>query len=161
MKTSRAFWAGVIGAILITFISAIGRAVGVPVNLEMILGSMVTGTFSPSTWLVGMILHLCIGGLLGLVYALGFERVTHQAGGAAGLLFGTVHTVVAGLALGVLPPIHPAMPEIVRAPGMFMSGYGAAAVLAFLALHLLFGAYLGAAYAPVVHPVARRAVHGH
>jgi hypothetical protein len=33
MKTSRAFWAGVIGAILITFISAIGRAVGVPVNL--------------------------------------------------------------------------------------------------------------------------------
>jgi hypothetical protein len=161
MKTSRAFWAGVIGAILITFISAIGRAVGLPVNFEMILGSLVAGAFSPSAWLVGLILHLCIGGLLGLLYAVGFERVTHQAGGAAGLLFGTVHTVFSGLALGVLPAIHPAMPEIVRAPGMFMSSYGAAAVLAFLALHLLFGAYLGAAYAPVLHPVPRHAAHSH
>ena len=161
MKTSRAFWAGVIGAILITFISAIGRAVGIGVNLEMILGSLATGTFSPSAWLVGLILHLCLGGLFGLLYGLAFERVTHQAGGAAGLLFGTVHAVVAGLAMGVIATVHPAMPEIVRAPSMFMSAYGPAAILMFLALHLLFGAYLGAAYSPVLHPIVRRAVPGH
>lgn len=157
MKTSTAFWAGVAGAVMITLVTAIVRFVGIPMNMEMMVGSMLTGTISSSTWMLGLVIHLAMGGLFGLLYGALFERATHRAGIGMGLAFGAAHAVIVGLILGLMPIMHPAMPDLLPAPGAFAINLGLGATFLFIVLHLAYGAIVGGAYAPVTHPVQRPA----
>jgi hypothetical protein len=125
------------------------------INFEMMLGSMITQTLSTAAWLIGFLIHLMIGGLFGLIYALGFERVTHSADWRAGIGIGALHTVFSGLLLAVVPSLHPLMPRILEAPGVFLANLGPFAVVVFIAVHLGFGAMVGSLYGPVLHPVPR------
>jgi len=147
MTTSRAVIAGTIGALAITLVTALLRATGVPVNLEMLLGSMLTASLGMSTWLLGFLIHLCAGALCAVIYAAVFEHWTRRADATTGVGVGAVNALLSGLALGALPALHPLIPEYMAAPGIFFAHLGAGGVIVFIGLHLLFGAIVGAMYA--------------
>src|SRR5688572_20966038 len=151
MKTGRAFLAGVIGAGAMSVILWIARnMMGIPAHMEMMLGTMLIPSAAITAWLVGFAIHLLIGGVLALVYAWGFEHVTHRAGWLVGAGFGLAHAVISGLGMALVPAIHPMIPERMPAPGAFMANLGAIGIIAEFALHAVYGAIIGAIYGPVV-----------
>lgn len=148
MKHGHAFVAGVIGGVVVSAITALARALGVPVNFELLLGTILGHPPSLATWLAGLAAHLLFAGLVGLIYGWGFETLSGRADWRVGLAFGGVHAIVAGVLLWVLPVIHPLMAERIPAPGPFLSRFGGLGVLVELAVHLVYGAVVGALYGP-------------
>jgi hypothetical protein len=159
MKTGRAFLAGVIGAVVMSAILWIARnMMGIPAHMEMMLGTIVVPNPALTAWLVGFAIHLTIGGILAVIYAWGFEHITHRSGWLVGALFGLANAVVAGLVMGIIPAVHPMIPEQMPAPGAFMRNLGAIGIAAEFALHAIYGAIVGALYGPVVGERAPRTV---
>ena len=153
MKSGSAILGGIWGATVISLLGVLIRGFGLPIKLELLMGSMFTHSTSPGTWLLGFVIHLAVGAVLALVYAVGFESIGRASAGL-GAAFGVGHAIVAGLALALVPPLHPLVPEAIPSPGPLMIGLGAAGVLAYVGLHLVYGAIVGWMYAPAQH--ARR-----
>ncbi len=161
MDTGKALVAGLIAGIAGTILLALGRVIGIPINIGMLLGTMLGLAPGPSTWFVGFIIHLVVSAVLGILYASGFEYLTHRSGAGIGIGFSILHILVAGLVMGAIPMLHPMIPEVMAAPGVFLANLGAAAVVMFLILHLAFGAIVGAMYRPVLHPRTARGGERH
>jgi hypothetical protein len=160
MKTGKAFLAGVVGAVAMSLIMAMARAMGMEVNLEMMLGTMFGASPGPGTWLFGLMMHLVISGLIALLYALGFEYVAHRAGWKIGLAFSLIHIAIGGIVMGMMPMMHPLVPEQLSAPGAFMINHGMLGLGAFIMLHMIFGAIVGGMYGRVIHPAPDIPHHG-
>ena len=131
-------------------ITGVLRLLGVSIDLEMMLGSLLLGALGPGVWLIGLGVHLLIGGVLGVAYATAFEVAFTEAGAGLGVAIGAVHAVIAGIVLAFMPAVHPLMPALVPAPGLFMLELGAFGVLLFIGLHLIYGAIVGAYYGPTL-----------
>ncbi len=114
MNFGRAFLAGVIGGIVMSIGLAMGRAMGMPANLELMLGTML---LQPGTaaFMVGMVMHLMISGLIALIYAWGFETLTHRSSALIGAGFGFIHAIIGGMVMGMMPMMHPLIPEMMPA----------------------------------------------
>ena len=124
---------------------AIARTLGVPALWETLFGTLFGLAPGPFTWMVGLVAHLLLSGLIGLAYAWGFTRITEVADWRAGLPFALVHAAIAGTILGgLLPAVHPLVPEVIRAPGLFMSNLGPYGILFFVIAHMSYGAVIGA-----------------
>jgi hypothetical protein len=158
MKSGKALVAGLVGGVAMTVLAWLVRRLGLDMNAEMMLGSMVSSSPGLATWLIGFVMHLVISALIALIYAWGFERVTHRAGAVVGLGFAVIHVVIAGIVMAMIPAIHPMIPERMPAPGAFLSNMGGTFVALFVLEHLLYGAIVGAMYGPVEHPAAGRPV---
>ena len=65
------------------------------------------------------------------------------------MLIAAGHTIVAGMFMGLVPHLHPTIPEQMPAPGFFMANLGAMGVIAEVVLHLMYGAIVGGLAAPV------------
>lgn len=146
MNIGRAFLAGVVGGAVMTAIMALVRAMGMNANPEMMLGTMMGGPPDTTRWIMGLIIHLVLSGLIALVYAIGFEFVTHRAGWLVGLGFAIIHLIIGGIVMGMMGAMHPMVPEQMMAPGPFMSGMGMMGVGLFTVEHLIYGAIVGAMY---------------
>lgn len=152
MKTSKAVIAGLVGALVLTLFGWVARTfMELPVNLELMLGTMLGLAPGAGAWFLGLCLHLAAGAGFALAYAWCFENLTHQAGVKPGLLFGFAHAISAGLILAAIPMLHPMVPEEMAAPGAFMSGLGALGVFLLFAEHLVFGAIVGGMYGTAIH----------
>ncbi len=166
MNYGRAFLAGVIGGAVMSLLMFMGRMMGMTtMNLEMAIGSMITQTVGSTSWILGFVMHLMISGLIALIYAFGFENVTHKAGWLTGAGFGLIHLIIAGLVMGMMGSIHPLMvasqpvPEgRLLAPGFFAMNFGMMTTVAFIMLHIIYGAIVGAMYPPVQHHAQNEAV---
>lgn len=163
MNAGRAFVAGVIGGAVMSALMWMARTImGMPANLEMMLGTMVTDP-GTTAWLIGFVMHLMISGAIALIYAWGFEHVTHRAGWLVGAGFGIIHAIIAGMVMGMMPMMHPRMPNPISPPGAFLSNLGTMGIVAEFVLHVIYGAVVGAIYGAVVHarPVTAdgRSVH--
>ena len=156
MNSKRAFFVGVAGGVVMSLIMALARVMGMEVHLEMMLGTMLGLVPGAGAWLVGLLMHLMLSGLIALIYAWGFENLTHRAGWLPGMGFGIVHTMLAGLFMGTVPAMHPLIPERMAAPGAFMSNLGLMGVIALVMLHLIYGAIVGAGYGEIRHATAYR-----
>ena len=131
MNAGRAFVAGVVGAVVMSLIMIWLRAIGVPIDLELQLASVV----GSQAWIVGLIAFVIIGGITALVYALAFEYILNDAGVGAGLLVGANNSIVAGFIWAHLP-----------GPGQFWDRLGPAGIASLFLLHFVFGAIVGALY---------------
>lgn len=146
MNTSTAFMAGVVGGITMTIIMTLGRILGMEVNLEMMLGTMFGLRPSGGAWVLGLLVHLTVSGGIALLYAFAFEHLTHRAGAFVGAAFGLFHALLGGLVMAAVPPMHWLIPDSMREPGMFLANFGTFAVVAFIVLHVLYGAIVGGLY---------------
>jgi hypothetical protein len=150
MRIGRAFSAGIVGGLVMTIIMALVRATMMPqANPEMMLGTMTGSKPGMATWIMGLLIHLILSGVIALIYALGFEYVTHRSGVLIGLGFAVIHIIIGGIVMGMMPMMHPMIPEQMPAPGAFMSGMGAMGAGLFVMEHLIYGAIVGAMYVPV------------
>ncbi|WP_412063347.1 hypothetical protein [Rubrivirga sp. IMCC45206] len=147
MNTSRAFIAGVVGGAVMSVLLFVGRLLGMDVSIESMMGTMF---LEPGTlaFVVGLVMHLMLSGLIALAYAWGFETITKRASAGLGAAFSVVHVLVAGVVMGaMIPAVHRLIPEQMAGPGYFLSNHDAMGVAAFVMLHLVFGAIVGAMYA--------------
>ena len=144
-KVGRAAGAGVGGALAMTGLGALARAVGLPSSLELMIGSAVVGNGSATAWAVGFVLHLALGACFGLVYGALLDRA-QQPTPEIGVSIGSIHAVLSGVALAAVPAAHPLVPDAMAAPGMFLSNLGIAPAIFFVALHLIYGALVGGLY---------------
>lgn len=147
LNWNRAINAGLLGAAAMTVLMLILRSLGwTPINLEMMLGSMVTSTIGLAAWMLGLYMHLVAGAVFGVLYAEIMEHLG-RAGWAVGLGIGGLHALLAGLILPLLGAIHPLVQTGTLAPpGLLGSGMGAGGGILFILLHLMFGAIVGAFY---------------
>ncbi|NUQ20920.1 MAG: hypothetical protein HOQ09_08155 [Gemmatimonadaceae bacterium] len=153
MNAGRAFVAGMIGGAAMSAMMWMGRTLmGMDVNLSMMLGTMFVQPPGAVAWIVGFMMHLIISGLIALLYAWGFEHVTHRAGWLVGVGFLLIHSIGTGLFMGMVPAMHPMIRSgQMPAPGFFMANKGAMYVVMLFVLHAVYGAIVGAMYTPIVH----------
>jgi hypothetical protein len=138
--------AGVLGALGMTVLMVIARALGLTsLNIEMALGSLLTQRVGAVSWILGLMIHLAVGALLAQIYAFGFDFLTERASAGIGAGFGAIHSAFAGLLMFWLGSIHPLMRNngVIPAPGPFAISYGTLTAVAFIAVHLVYGACVG------------------
>ncbi len=153
MRVARAITFGFIGAAGISVASAVLRAVGIPIQLELILGTFAGAAPSATTFMLGLAMHLGMGALFGLLYGWLFERVWHHGGAGTGMLLGVIHAALIGILIGLTPRFHPLIPELIPYPGPYFANAGAPGVIGFFVLHVLYGAFVGAGYGRVASQV--------
>jgi hypothetical protein len=147
LNWNRAINAGFLGAVAMTVFMIALRTLGVTsLNLEILLGSMVTSTSDIGSWGLGFLIHLIAGALFGIVYGLIMESLG-RTGWVVGVGIAAVHAVLSGLALPLIGAAHPLVRSgQIPAPGLFASALGGMGVVLFIALHLIFGAIVGRTY---------------
>jgi len=149
MKVGKALIAGIVGGVAMTLLAWLARQMGIGMNAEMMLGTMVSSPGN-AAWLIGFAMHMMLSVAIAFIYAWGFEHVTHRAGVVVGLGFAVIHVIIGGMVMGIIPAMHPMIPEQMPAPGAFMANMGTTFVALFVIEHLMFGAIVGAMYGPVV-----------
>jgi len=120
-------------------------------NLFMLLGSMMLPV-GATAFVVGAMVHVMMSIVFGLVHGAVFAVADINSAEAAwGLLFGAVHWVMAGMALAMLPLVHPRIRSgELPSPGPFALHYPPMTAMGFLVLHLLFGVLIGIIYGSAV-----------
>ena len=149
MQVRRAILFGVLGAGAISAASVVLRTVGIPIRLELILGTGFGTPEGPAAFVLGLAMHLAIGGAFGLLFGWLFETVWAHGGAFTGMILATLHATLVGMAVGLTPQFHPLIPERMADPGPFFANIGTAGVVSFFAIHLLYGAIVGAGYGHV------------
>ncbi len=146
INATSAFIAGTIGGGVMTLMMFAARATGMTrMNLEMMEGAMVTRDVSRLTWVIGLLMHLILSGIIGLVYGCVLE-LWGAATWWRGVVIALGHTLVAGVFMWMVPYIHPLVPERLPAPGFLASNFGAATVAGVVMAHLIYGAIVGWVY---------------
>jgi hypothetical protein len=151
MKWGKAFLIGMLAGAVMVLLLAIGRLFGIQANLSMMVGTMFGFAPGIGTWILGFIVHVVLSGLIAFLYAAGFEYITHSASASIGATFSIIHILIGGFMMGLIPLLHPMIPEMMPAPGAFLAGLGVAGVIEFIVLHLVYGILVGAMYSPVKH----------
>ena len=149
VRAQRAIAFGVLGAGTISVLSAALRALGLPIRLEMLLGTSLGIEPGGAAFLIGLAMHLAIGGAFGLLYGWLMETVWDHGGASTGMILAVIHASIIGMAVGLTPQFHPLVPERIADPGPFFANIGIAGVLSFFGIHLLYGAIVGHGYGHV------------
>ena len=143
-------WAGLLAGSTMTVILYMGIAMmprQMKMNLLYLLGTMMFRQ-RVMAYMAGLLMH----GIMSVSFALAHVGV-YQAFDldsnlvAWGLLFGFVHYLVVGMALGMMPMMHPRIQAgDLQAPGAYALAYPMLTTAGFLMLHLLFGGLVGGLY---------------
>jgi hypothetical protein len=159
------FWpavlAGLCGGIVMSILMGLMRVAGkTEMNMMYMQGTMMTAKRGPAM-AIGAITHLVVlsGVVIGSVYALLFSWLEISSGNAwwVGAILGVVHGVLGGLAMTMMPAIHPRMGTTgagggitLKSPGPFGRNYGRATPPGLLMTHILYGLVLGGVYGMLV-----------
>lgn len=137
-----------------TVMMAAAKAADSPVmdDLARLSGTMAFAPRTRASRLAGTVIQLVNGGLLAQGYVHAIRRLPGRSTWQDGLALGVVHGAAAGILLGVIPAVHPRVPEDVPPPGLFMSRRGAHGPAMLIALHAIFGIVVGVTIGD--HPVS-------
>jgi hypothetical protein len=145
---------GLVGTVVLTSGSLLAQNLGwTRMDIPLLLGTIFSEERSRAS-AIGYAIHFANGLVFALVYGVVFEA-TGRAGWLFGLLLGAVHGAFAGGGLlnVLLPAVHPRMGKpwtdarsapVLEPPGFLLSNYGRGTLLATFALHLAYGAIVGA-----------------
>ncbi len=145
-----AILAGLVGGAVMAVILYMGFIMmpqQMKMNLFMMLGSMMLPV-GAAAFLMGAMVHAGMSVVFGLIHGAVFAAADIDSAEAAwGLLFGVAHWAVVGMALGMMPLMHPRMRSgEIDEPGFYALRYPPMTAMGFLMLHLVFGAIVGALY---------------
>jgi len=157
MKLGQAAFAGLTGAAVSSLLFGIGRAFGLPLDVEQLVGALITGAPGIASWTLGLAALMVAGSVVALGYAIAFQRASCGVDVRLGMALGCVQATLAGVAVGLVPLLAPGVAERLDAPGIFVSsgvsaGAGAIAVVLFAAGQLAFAAVVTAIYRSVAQP---------
>ncbi len=145
-----AILAGLIGGAVMAVILYMGIIMlpqQMKMNLFMMLGTMMLPA-GVAAFAMGAMIHAGMSIVFGLIHGAVFAALDIDSAQAAwGLLFGLGHWAVVGMALGMLPLMHPRIRSgEIDAPGFYALSYPPMTAMGFLMLHLVFGVIVGALY---------------
>lgn len=146
MNILGAIVAGLLGTIIITMVMNMAPQMGMPkMDIVGMLGSM----FSPEgNRTMGMAMHMMMGIVFAIIYALLWNAGLGSVGLLWGALFGAGHWIVAGTMMGGMSMMHAGVKAgTVEAPGVFMLNNGG--IMAFmggLIGHVIFGLVVALVY---------------
>ena len=148
---------GFAATVILTTVMSGSQGLGLTrMNLPYMLGTIFTPNRDRAK-IYGVALHLLNGWMFSLVYVAALHAVglfTWWFGATVGLVHGAF---VITVAMPILPGMHPRMaseiqgPTVVRQlepPGFLGRNYGIRTPISVLAAHVIFGAIIGAFYAP-------------
>lgn len=141
---------GLIGGLAMAMLLYMGIAMmpsQMRMNLFRLLGTMMLPD-GAMAYMAGAMMHAFMSIVFGVVHAAIYRAAGLESELAAwGLLFGAIHWLIVGMALGMMPMMHLGIrSRIIQAPGMFALGYPRMTAGWFLMLHLLFGVLVGVIY---------------
>lgn len=142
--------AGLVGGAVMTAILYMGIFMmpsQMKMNLLLLLGTMMVPA-GVVAYLMGAMMHAGASIVFGLIHGAVFSGADiTDAAAAWGLLFGLVHWAVVGMALGMMPMMHPRIRSgEMAAPGLYALNYPPMTAMGFLMLHLVYGVLVGALY---------------
>ncbi len=149
MDFGSAVLAGIVATVVMTAIMYMAKSMGMDMDMPRMLGLMFAGPDkSGLVFGIGLMVHLMMGAVFGIVYALGFEVLGVEASWLWGAVFGVVHGVMAGTAMEMMPAMHPRMGdgEVLADPGPFARNYGAMMPAGIIMMHVIFGIVIGLIY---------------
>jgi hypothetical protein len=129
-----ALLAGVIAAILMIAARMGMKKMGMPLQMDVL--SMLGQKIGKGR-IAGMSIHVALGAIFALPYALGFDYfgITEKLW-LWGTIGGFIHWIVAGALLGMMPGVS-----------AYAKNFGKPDMMGFLIGHLLFGLFVGTCYA--------------
>ncbi|MDP1715784.1 MAG: hypothetical protein Q8L41_13675 [Anaerolineales bacterium] len=147
MNILNAVIAGIVATVVFTMILMMAPKMGMPkMDIVGLLGSMFSAKSNP---VLGWMIHLMMGMIFALIYAFLWSSGIGAATWVGGLVFGAVHWLIVGMAMGMIPMMHVGIKSgAVQAPGLWMTGNGGG-VMAFmggLVGHMIFGAVAALVY---------------
>lgn len=149
MDLTSALLAGIVATIVMTIVMYLAKGMGMQMDMPRMLGLMFAGPDqSGLVFGLGLVAHVMMGAVFGIVYALGFEALGVESSWLWGAAFGIAHGVVAGMAMAMMPAMHPRMGDgqVLAAPGPFARNYGTLMPVGVIMLHVVFGIVVGLVY---------------
>jgi uncharacterized membrane protein YagU involved in acid resistance len=139
-------FAGVLATAVMTVLMYVGRTLGMQMDMPRMLGLMFTGPGNGGmVYGIGLMVHVMMGIMFAVVYALLFDAFGIGANWLWGGVFGAAHGVFAGMAMAMMPVMHPRMGngEVFAAPGPFGVNYGSMVPIGIIMLHVVYGVAIG------------------
>lgn len=145
---------GAIGTVVLTAGLRIAQELGITrMDVPLLLGTVFSGRRGSAS-VIGYAVYFVFGLVFALLYAAIFYAVGH-AGWGLGLALGGAHAVFAGGTFlnALLPAVHPRMgtpwtdseeTPLLEYPGFLLTNYGRHTAIVHVALHLAYGAIVGA-----------------
>jgi hypothetical protein len=146
MNFLAAIIAGLAGTVVMSIIMALAPRMGMP---EMDIVGMLSSMFGvPPNRMLGWIMHLMMGVVFAILYALLWNLSIGIPGTSSGALFGAVHWIASGIIMGLVPMVHVGVKSgEVISPGVFMmNNDGVMAFMGGLIGHIAFGLVVGLVY---------------
>lgn len=145
MNVFEVIFAGVVGTIAISMVMAIAPKMGMP---KMDIVGMLSTMFGKANRPLGWMMHFIMGIIFALIYKFLWVNGIANATWLSGLLFGTVHWLVVGVMMAMIPMMHAGIKSgAVDAPGLWMTKTGGAmAFVGGLMGHIVFGVVVALIY---------------
>ena len=146
MNVLGAIIAGIVGTIVMTMVMVMAPKMGMPkMDIVGMLGSMFS---AESNRMVGMIMHLMMGVVFAIVYALLWNAGIGAVNLMWGAIFGAVNWLISGMMMGGMSMMHAGVKAgTVKAPGVFMMNNGGMmAFMGGLVGHVIFGLVVALVY---------------
>ena len=156
-SAGNAILAGLVGALAMLVVIYGGKAMGMTeMDLLKTLGTMVAPkSTGNSAYMIGLMMHLMMGAVFGIVHAAvltGFDPSSNGAAVGLGVVIGAVHGMIV---TAMMPPMLTMAHPLVRSgempqPGNLMTGLGKMTPMGMVMAHIVFGVVTGAIYAGAV-----------
>ena len=146
MNILNAVIAGVAASLVFSFVLAMAPKMGMPkMDIVDLLGSMFSAR---SNQALGWTMHLMMGIVFALIYALLWSSGISAATWVGGLIFGAAQWLVVGMVMGMMPMMHVGIKSgAVKAPGLWMTNNGGLmAFMGGLVGHMIFGIVIALVY---------------
>ncbi len=146
MSIIGAIVAGLVGTIIISMVMLMAPKMGMP---KMAIWEMLGAMFSSDgNMALGWVIHLMMGAVFGLVYAVLWAAGIGSSSVVGGLIFGIVHWLVVGLMMGGMPMMHAGIKAgTASAPGVYMlNNGGMKSFMGGLMGHAIFGVVVALIY---------------
>ncbi|MEN8172387.1 MAG: DUF6789 family protein [Chloroflexota bacterium] len=146
MNVLAAVLAGLIGTVVITMLMAMAPKMGMPkMDMVGILGSMFG---APGNRGLGLLIHLMMGAVFGLIYAALWSAGVGSLTAVGGIVFGIVHWLAAGMMMAPMSMMHAGIKSgALPAPGAYMlKNGGMKAFMGGLVGHAVFGLVVALVY---------------
>ena len=115
--------AGLVGTVVMTMVMVMAPKMGMPkMDIVGLLGSMFK---KEGVRPIGMAIHFMMGIVFAVIYAFVWSKGIGRASVGYGALFGTIHWLIVGLIMGMIPILHAGIKAgTVKAPGIYMTNNG-------------------------------------
>jgi hypothetical protein len=150
VNVATALWGGIVGmlALVVVYLGFLALRL-TRFDFVRFWGRLVSGERSSLAYTYGVIVLLVLGALIGLLYRLAFQQIDSATYVGWGALLGLAHGVLMLLVLPLLGLADRSVRDgTLQRPGLAVMAYGRLTPIAILAVHVVYGVWVGSFLMP-------------